>query len=128
MAKKTSEELFAEIIELDKEELELLVTAIREKLGVSRKNHTANASAEKYDPCPDPDPGYELILTECGPQNLQVIKLIRRFTYRPLKEAKACLDQLPVTIVSYCSDDKAFAMKKEFEEAGAVVQLERVWS
>ena len=126
MAGKTSEELFAEIIELDKAELEMLAAAIREKLGISRKDRTADVSADKDHP--DPDPGYEVILIECGPHKLDVIKLIRVFSYRSLKDTKVCLDQLPVKIVNYCSDDNAFAIKKEFEKAGAVVQLERVWS
>ena len=122
MAKKTSEELFSEIIELDKYELELLVTDLEKKLGVSVKEHTAN------EPYIYPDPDHEIILIECSPHNTEVIKLIREYTYCSLRDAKACLDVLPKTIRSYCSDDEAFIIKKRFEDAGAVVQLERVWS
>ncbi len=124
MAKKTTEELFSEINELNKDELEILAADLGKKLGVSVKKHTAD---ELYI-YPDPDPGYEIILTECSPHNVEVIKLIRECTYCTLMDAKACLNGLPKTIRSYCPDDEAFAIKKRFEDAGAVVQLERVWS
>ncbi len=122
MSKKTFEELFSEINGLNRSELEMLAAGLGEKLGVSVKNHTAN---ESY---PDPDPGYGIILTECSPHNIEVIKLIRAYTYCSLANAKACLNDLPKMIRPYCPDDEAFAIKKKFEDAGAVVQLERVWS
>lgn len=121
MAKKTSEELFTEINELNIEELEILAAALRKNLGI----HPANAPADQdyaY-----PVPGYEIILTECIPHNVQVIKLISRLTYRSLSDSKACLDHLPITIADYRRDDEAFAIRKMFEDAGAVVKLERVW-
>ena len=124
MAEKTSEELFSEINGLTRSELEMLSAGLGEKLDVSVKKHT---ETEPYI-YPDPDPGYEIILTECSPHNAEVIKLIRATTYCSLADAKAVLNDLPKTIRSYCSDDEAFAIKKKFEDAGAVVQLERVWS
>ena len=126
MAKKTIEELFSEINELNKEELEILVTALREKLGIEGKIRTANAPVEKG--YTDPDPGFEIILVECGRHNVEVIKLIRAYSYRSLADAKACLDHLPIKIINYCPDHEAFTIKKKFEKAGAVVQLERVWN
>ena len=128
MAEKNTGELFSEIIGLNKEELEILAAAVREKLDVSSKDRTANVSAEKYDPFPDPDPGYKIILTECGQNKLQVIKLIRIFSYRSLKDARDCAEHLPAIIDDHCPDKDAFSIKKEFEDAGAAVQLERVWS
>ena len=120
MDKKTSEELFSEINELNKEELEILAAALRKNLGI----HTTNAPSDHdyaY-----PVPGYKIILTECILRSIQVIKLICVLTYRSLSDSKACLDHLPITIVSNSPEDEALAIKKKFEDAGAVVQLERI--
>ena len=123
MAKKTTEELFSEINALNNYELEILVSDLEKKLGVSVKEHTEN------EPYIYSDPGYEIILSESSPQNnREVIKLIREYTYCSLTDAKACLNDLPKIIRSYCPDDVAFTIKKRFEDAGAVVQLNRVWS
>ena len=59
---------------------------------------------------------------------VQWIKLIRIFSYRSLKDARDCAEHLPAIIDDHCPDKDAFVIKKEFEDAGAAVQLERVWS
>ena len=120
MAGKPSEELFDEINRLTKAELESLVTALQEKLGMSVR------TSDTYDPY-IPVPGFEVYLIECDPHNLQAIKLIREVTYRSLKDSKECLKDLPIKISGYCLDDEAYKIKKKFEAIGAVVKLERIW-
>ena len=124
MTKRTSEELFSEINELNNEDLERLAMALRKKLGIPEKACTENAPANQDHAYPVP--GYKIILTECILRSIQVIKLICVLTYRSLSDSKACLDHLPITIVSNSPEDEAFAIKKKFEDAGAVVQLERI--
>ncbi len=124
MAGKTADELFSEINGLTETELELLAAALQQKLGVSLENRGTEKSFGEV----MQEPGYEIHLIECDPHNINAIKLIREFSYRSLAESKKCLSHLPMKIISYCSDSEAFTIKKRFEEVGAVVKLERVWS
>ena len=123
MAKKTSEELFSEINELNKEELEILAAALRKNLGVTERNRGRN------DPYGEiPSPGYEIYLIECDTHNVQAIKLIRGFTYCSLSEAKERLNHLPIKIARCGYDDEADSIKKRFEDIGAAVRIDRVWN
>ena len=123
MAKKTSEELFSEINELNKEELEILAAALRKNLGVLERN------SGRDDPYGEiPSPGYEIYLIECDTHNVQAIKLIRGFTYCSLSEAKECLNHLPIKITRCSFNDEAYSIKKRFEDIGAAVRIDRVWN
>ena len=123
MAEKTPEELFSEIIELPPEKLEMLVTALEIKLGVLVRNRSGN---EPYGEIPSP--GFEVYLVECDPHNVQAIKLIREFTYCSLKEGKECLNHLPMKVTRCRFEDEANSVKKRFEDIGAAVKIEHVWS
>ena len=93
MAKKTPEELFSEINELNHEELEILAAALRKSLDVSVRNRGRD---EPYGEIPSP--GFEIYLIECDTHNVQAIKLIHGFTCCSLTEAKECLNHLPIKI------------------------------
>ena len=123
MAKKTPGELFSEINELNIEELEILAAALRKKLDVSIRNHGRDDTYGEI-----PSPGFEIYLIECDTHNVQAIKLIRGFTYCSLSEAKECLNHLPIKITRCGYDDEADSIKKRFEDIGAAVRIERVWS
>lgn len=123
MAKKTPDELFSEINDLTPEDLDILVTALELKLDVSVRNSGGN---ELYGEIPSP--GFEIYLIECAPHNVQAIKLIREFTYCSLKEGKECLNHLPMKVTRCSFKDEAYSIKKRFEDIGAAVKIERVWS
>ena len=123
MAKKTPDELFSEINELTPEDLEILVTALEKKLDVSVRNYGRN---ELYGEIPSP--GFEIYLIDCDPHNVQAIKLIREFTYCSLSEGKECLNHLPIKVTRCSFKDEAYFIKKKFEDIGAAVKIERVWS
>ena len=123
MAEKNSEELFSEINELNHEELEILAAALRKNLDVSVRNRGRD---EPYGEIPSP--GYEIYLIECDTHNVQAIKLIHGFTYCSLAESKECLNHLPIKIARCSFDDEAYSIKKRFEDIGAAVRIDRVWS
>ena len=123
MTKKTPDELFSEINELPPEKLEILVTALEIKLGVLVRNRSGN---EPYGEIPSP--GFEIYLIECDPHNVQAIKLIRAFTYCSLKEGKESLNHLPMKVTRCSFEDEAYSIKKRFEDIGAAVKIEHVWS
>ncbi|HBX62753.1 MAG TPA: 50S ribosomal protein L7/L12, partial [Flavobacteriaceae bacterium] len=49
--------------------------------------------------------------------------LVKELTGKGLKEAKDLVDSTPATVKEAVSKDEAEALKKQLEEAGAVVEL-----
>ena len=68
-------------------------------------------------------PAFDVILKEAGGQKLAVVKLVKDLTGLGLKEAKELVDGAPKELKSGVSKDEAEALKKQLEEAGAVVEI-----
>jgi large subunit ribosomal protein L7/L12 len=66
---------------------------------------------------------FDVILKDAGASKLAVVKLVKEMTGRGLKEAKDAVDGAPGKIKEGISKDEAEALKKQLEEAGAVVEL-----
>lgn len=66
---------------------------------------------------------FDVILKEAGGQKLAVVKLVKDLAGLGLKEAKDLVDAAPKEIKSGVSKDEAEALKKQLEEAGAVVEV-----
>ena|SRR3546814_816960 len=66
---------------------------------------------------------FDVILKEAGGQKLAVVKLVKELTGLGLKEAKDLVDGAPKEIKTGVAKDEAEALKKQLEEAGAVVEL-----
>ena len=66
---------------------------------------------------------FDVILTAAGDKKINVIKVVRAHTGLGLKEAKDLVDGAPNTVKEAISKDEAQKLKKEFEEAGATVEL-----
>lgn len=66
---------------------------------------------------------FDVILKEAGASKLAVVKLVKEMTGLGLKEAKEKVDSVPGAIKEGVSKDEAEALKKQLEEAGAVVEL-----
>jgi large subunit ribosomal protein L7/L12 len=66
---------------------------------------------------------FDVILTAAGDKKINVIKVVRAHTGLGLKEAKDLVDGAPKTVKEAVSKDEAQKLKKEFEEAGATVEL-----
>lgn len=65
-----------------------------------------------------------VVLVETGPRKIQVIKLIRTYnTSIGLKEAKELTEKTPATIITGVSDDVAYDIKTQLEDAGAVAEV-----
>ena len=64
-----------------------------------------------------------MILSATGDKKIQVIKVVRSVTSLGLKEAKALVDEAPSAVKEAVSKDEADEIKKELEEAGAVVEV-----
>src|SRR5690606_38295563 len=66
---------------------------------------------------------FDVILKEAGGQKLAVVKLVKDLAGLVLKEAKDLVDAAPKELKAGVSKDEAEALKKQLEEAGAVVEV-----
>jgi len=62
-------------------------------------------------------------LKEAGGQKLAVVKLVKDLTGLGLKEAKDLVDGAPKELKAGVSKEEAESLKKQLEEAGAVVEV-----
>ena len=115
MAKLTTEEFIAAIKELSVLELNDLVKACEEEFGVSAAAGQAEAAEEKDE--------FDVELTEVGPNQVKVIKVVREVTGLGLKEAKAVVDGAPKAVKEGASKAEAEDIKAKLEAEGAKVTL-----
>ncbi len=66
---------------------------------------------------------FDVILKEAGGAKLAVVKLVKDLTGLGLKEAKDLVDGAPKELKTGVTKDEAEALKKQLEEAGAVVEV-----
>jgi len=66
---------------------------------------------------------FDVVLQSFGEKKINVIKVVRAHTGLGLKEAKELVDNAPNPIKEGISKDEAEKLKKEFEEAGATIEL-----
>ena len=125
----TKEELLEAIKELPVIELAGLVKDLEEEFGVSAAAAAPVAVAAA--PAPGGDAGaaveekseFTVSLKEIGPNKINVIKAVRAATTLGLKEAKDLVESAPAAIKEGVGQEEADTLKKELEEAGAVVEL-----
>ena len=68
---------------------------------------------------------YNIVMTDCGPNKIQVIKVIRELTGLGLKEAKDLAERKPHSTVRFeLAKRQADEEMKIFKEAGATAHLE----
>ena len=66
---------------------------------------------------------FDVVLLTAGEKKINVIKVVRAHTGLGLKEAKDLVDSAPKPVKEGISKDEAEKLKKEFEDAGATVEL-----
>ena len=66
---------------------------------------------------------FDVILISAGEKKINVIKVVRAHTGLGLKEAKDLVDGAPKTVKEAVNKEEAEKLKKEFEEAGATVEI-----
>ena len=106
-------------------ELADLVKVMEDKFGVSAAAPVmAAAPAAEAAPEEEEKSSFNIVLKEAGSNKIGVIKVVRGLTELGLKEAKDLVDSAPQTIKEGVSKDEAEDIKKQFEEAGATIELE----
>jgi large subunit ribosomal protein L7/L12 len=66
---------------------------------------------------------FDVVLTDFGPQKINVIKVVRAATGLGLKEAKDLVEGVPKPVKEGLPKAEAEKLKKELEEAGGKVTL-----
>jgi large subunit ribosomal protein L7/L12 len=121
-------EKIAEIVEkikgLSLLEASELKKALEEEFGVTAAAPVAIAAGPAAAAAPaEEQTEFDVILTGAGDKKINVIKVVRAHTGLGLKEAKDLVDTAPKPVKEGVSKDEAEKLKKEFEEAGATVQI-----
>lgn len=66
---------------------------------------------------------FDVVLVAAGDKKINVIKVVRAHTGLGLKEAKDLVDSAPNPVKEGIPKEEAEKLKKEFEDAGAKVEL-----
>ena len=120
--------IISEIEKLNVLELVELTKTLQDKWGVSAAPVAAAAApvaaavAEAAAPVEE-QTEFDAILTEVGPNKINVIKVVRELTGLGLKEAKAVVDEAPKPIKEGVSKEEAQKVAEKMAEVGAKVTV-----
>jgi large subunit ribosomal protein L7/L12 len=120
----TPQELIEEIKKMTVLELAEVVKALEEEFGVTAAAPMAVAAAPAAAAAEEEEKSeFDVILSSPGDKKIQVIKVVRAVTGLGLKEAKDLVDGAPNPVKQGINKDEAEDLKKQLEEAGAVVEV-----
>jgi len=129
MAKALSrEEIVESLANMTVLELSQLIKDLEEKFGVTAAAPVAAAAvgapaAAAAVPVEEEKTEFDVVLTVCGPNKIQVIKEVRAITNLGLKEAKEAVENVPTTLKEAISKAEAEEVKKKLEAQGATVEI-----
>jgi large subunit ribosomal protein L7/L12 len=121
--------IIAEIEKLNVLELVELTKTLQEKWGVSAAPVAAAAGpVAEAEAAPAAAPAeeqteFDAILSEVGPNKINVIKVVREITGLGLKEAKAVVDEAPSPVKEAVSKEEAEKIAEKMAEVGAKVTI-----
>jgi large subunit ribosomal protein L7/L12 len=121
----STEELIEELSNKPIMEIVDLVKALEDKWGVSAAAPVAIAAAAGAGDAEaaEEQTEFDVVLKSFGEKKVAVIKVVRAVTGLGLKEAKDLVERAPTTVKEATSKDDAEDLKKQFEEAGASVEI-----
>ena len=121
--------IIAEIEKLNVLELVELTKTLQEKWGVSAApvaaaaGPVAVAEAAPAAAVVEEQTEFDAVLSEVGPNKINVIKVVREITGLGLKEAKAVVDEAPSTIKEAVSKEEAEKIAEKMSDVGATVTI-----
>ena len=105
-------------------ELNDLVKAFEEKFGVSAAAvAVAGPAGAGAAAAAEEQTEFTVVLTGAGDKKVEVIKVVRAATGLGLKEAKDLVDGAPKPVKEGIAKADAEALKKQLEDAGAMVEV-----
>ena len=121
--------IISEIEKLNVLELVELTKTLQDKWGVSAAPVAAAGpavavAAEAAPAAPvEEQTEFDAVLSEVGPNKINVIKVVRELTGLGLKEAKAVVDEAPKAIKEAVSKEEAQRVADKMAEVGAKVTI-----
>jgi len=114
-----------ELVNLTVKDVNELATILKDEYGIEPAAAVAVAgpAAAGGGEAAEEQTEFDVILKECGPTKLKVVKTVKELTGLGLKEAKDIVDSAPKAVKEGVSKDEAEGIQKALEEAGAVVEL-----
>ncbi len=104
-----------------------LVKGLEEDLGVSAAAAApvvvAGAAAGAAAAPAEEQTEFSVVLSDVGPNKINVIKAVREVTSLGLKEAKDLVEGAPKPVKEGVNKDEAATIKKKFEDVGAKVEI-----
>jgi len=124
MAKITKEQFIESLKEMSLLEIKEWVDAMKEEFGVDPSAVAVAGPAQAAAPQEEEGPKtVSVVLTSCGASKVAVIKVVRDLLGVGLIEAKQLVDAAPKAIKENISPEEAEPIKKQFEEAGATIEI-----
>ena len=122
MAKLSAKEIIDSLKEMTLLEIKEVVDLMKEEFGVD-PSAVAVAAAPAAGAVEEGPSTVNVVLASAGANKIAVIKLVREVTGLGLKEAKDVADNGGV-VKEGVAKEEAEAMKAQFEEAGATIELQ----
>ena len=119
-------QLAEQLVNLTVKEVKELADILKDEYGIEPAAAAVAVAAAPADggaAAAEEKTSFDVILKEAGGQKLAVVKLVKDLAGLGLKEAKDLVDGAPKELKSGVSKDEAEALKKQLEEAGAVVEI-----
>ncbi len=117
------ENIIEELKSLTILELADLVKKVEEEFGVSAAPVAVAGGAAAPAEAAEEKTEFDVVLKEVGAKKLDVIKAVREITGLGLKDAKDLVEGAPKVVKEAAPKESAEAIKKQLEDAGAVVEL-----
>jgi large subunit ribosomal protein L7/L12 len=122
------EEIIQAIEQMTVLELSQLVKALEERFGVTAAPVAVAAApaagaAPAAAPAEEEKTEFDAILSDVGPNKIQVIKVVRELTQLGLKEAKDLVEAAPKPVKQGVSKQEAETIKQKLEAVGAKVEI-----
>ncbi|MCS7245997.1 MAG: 50S ribosomal protein L7/L12 [Thermomicrobium sp.] len=122
------EEIIQAIEQMTVLELSQLVKALEERFGVTAAPVAVAAApaagaAPAAAPAEEEKTEFDVILSDVGPNKIQVIKVVRELTQLGLKEAKDLVEAAPKPVKQGVPKAEAESIKAKLEAVGAKVDI-----
>lgn len=123
------EEIIQAIEQMTVLELSQLVKALEERFGVTAAPvavaaaPAGAAAPAAAAPAEEEKTEFDVILSDVGPNKIQVIKVVRELTQLGLKEAKDLVEAAPKPVKQGVSKQEAESIKAKLEAVGAKIEI-----
>ncbi len=100
-----------------------LIEAMEEKFNVTAASSVVAAAPVAAGVVAEEQTEFDVVMSSFGENKVGVIKVVRTITGLGLKEAKDLVEAAPATVKEAVSKAEAADIKKQLEEAGAVIEV-----